>query len=170
MPNGGESSNLSRVVGAFSFPSGPSAVVCHGQDCPNGERCFPITSEFGLCSPATFTEATECAVKSGSNDKPDECGCDNLSCPADHLCRAEEQTCSCAPSYFNHCVERPCETPADCGQDVCVPSAWIFGSRCFTPKCRGDADCDAGMRCVVVIDSPTQAGEERFGGTQCVLN
>lgn len=166
-------SNLSRVV---RYPpttgSRPKPILCHDDACPNGERCFPITTEFGICAPANFSEPTECSPESPYGHDPDECGCNGLRCPDDQQCRVVEKYCSCAPTHSNRCVERACETPADCGEDLCIPSTWIWGPRCAKAKCKSDADCDEhpGMRCVAMIELPSQAGEERFVGTQCVFN
>jgi hypothetical protein len=163
---------VSLYYGQINF-SKEAPIACQDDHCPSGQRCFRITRELGICGPAQITEATQCdVVKSSPNDPPDECGCDDLTCPAEQRCRAVENTCSCAPTHSNRCVDAPCETPKDCGEDVCVPSQYILGSRCFTPECRSDADCKshAGMHCVAMYGLPSQAGEVTFNGTKCVYN
>lgn len=173
IPSAGAS--FTRLVplhpGVITFSNAPP-IPCQDDHCPNEQRCFRITADLGICGPAAITEATQCDLKTHADDPRDECGCEGLTCPADQRCRAVENTCSCAPTHSNRCVEAPCETATDCGEDVCVPSQYILGSRCFTPECRSDADCDAhpGMHCVGTYHMPQQAGEVTFAGTKCVYD
>ncbi|HVY28220.1 MAG TPA: hypothetical protein VHB79_16800 [Polyangiaceae bacterium] len=157
--------------GQINF-SKEAPIACQDDHCPSGQRCFRITSDLGICGAAAIPEATQCDIKSSPIDPPDECGCDGLTCSAEQRCRAVENLCSCAPTHSNRCVDAPCELPTDCGEDVCVPSQYILDSRCFTPECRSDADCQShpGMHCVAMYGLPPQAGEVTFNGTKCVYN
>jgi hypothetical protein len=77
------------------------------------------------------------------------------------------QHCSCQPHRHNICVEQPCSSDADCGDDVCVPASLVFGKRCITPKCGSDADCALGTACVALVYEASQAGDPVFKGVEC---
>jgi hypothetical protein len=167
---------LSRLV-SFGMNDESGKRVCHGDAaCLDGERCFGITKEFGICAPRAIPEATECTPRDPSPPPglvpEDECGCGDSQCEGDRTCRSMSQTCSCIGARYNSCVELPCKTDMDCGDDICIPSTWIWGPRCIKPTCRSDADCNEhpGMRCVARLDYPTQRGEIQFHGTLCVYN
>lgn len=162
-------SHFSRIVSRLN--GGSDATLCTDGQCPEGDRCFRITREFGICAPTTIAEATECnTLPTLFHD--DECGCEGKQCSAGRICRSIRETCSCGGNRYNGCVELPCSTDADCGDDICVPSTWLWGSRCVEPSCRSDADCKEhpGMRCVAWLGDPSQAGERTFEGTACVYN
>jgi hypothetical protein len=139
-----------------------------------------MSEQFGICSDTVVPgPPPECPALLGHggggsldpNDpqgSPDVCGCNGLTCPADKTCRVSETYCSCQPHRHNVCVEQPCSSDADCGDDVCVPTPLLFGARCFKPKCRSDAECAPGTVCVALVQLPSQAGDPVFAGVECI--
>jgi hypothetical protein len=141
---------------------------CRGPDDCEGQRCLQLTRELSVCD-SPLPEATECAATT-ADPVSDECGCDGLICQPDQFCRTEQQTCYCAGYYFNVCIEKPCERPADCADgSVCIPSQFVVNERCLVPECTADADCtDApGGVCGLKINDPNQAGTTWVGPIQC---
>ena len=135
--------------------------------CPAALRCFQLTQDFGVCDRAEPPTSGACT----GND--DACGCDDLTCESGEVCIAVEETCSCAPSLRNVCVESVCQTESDCTDGtVCTPSSYLLPGtgRCLEPRCSRDADCVDGQngRCSLLLVPPLQSGEIRIADIRCV--
>jgi hypothetical protein len=163
---------VSRIFWDTGSLSKPAISLCQNDICPDGQRCFRMTDEFGICGDVAFPKPPNCPAQAPEPlraHEPDECGCDDLMCPADQACRTVEEFCSCGRRLHNACIEPLCVSDADCGDDVCVPTPLMFYKRCVTPQCRRDADCTErpGGACVAQIVVPNQSGDPWLKGLIC---
>jgi len=120
--------------------------TCTAGLCADGQTCFPITDDFGICD--SLVEST---------------GCD--SCDPSQFCGAFPSH-DTGPMITNACVPRPCSSPNQCGADVCIPPSFIGAelsalaraSQCAPITCHRDSDCTlaAGGRCAALLASPVQ--------------
>jgi len=158
------------------FPENPAPSQCASDaDCPQGEACFLLAKELGICDPHPQITATSCTPPEEVDpDAADECGCGDLTCAAGMACVSVQKQCACGPpTYHNACVEAACQSPADCADGtVCTPSSYILPdvSRCISPRCQGDADCTDGPegRCSAITLRASQSGGLYLEYIECV--
>jgi hypothetical protein len=163
----------SRILWATGSLSKPAISLCQNGVCPDGQRCFRMTDEFGICGDVSLPKPPNCPARDPTRlppNAPDDCACDDLTCPADQACRLTEEFCSCGPRLHNACIEQLCANDFDCGHNVCVPTPLMFYKRCVTPQCRRDADCTErrGGACVAEVFVPDQSGDPGLSGVICV--
>lgn len=143
-------------------------------DCPQGEVCFLLAKDLGICDSKVQIQATSCTPPENIDpDAADECGCNGLTCAAGKLCVSSVKACPCGPVYFhNACVDSVCQSPSDCPDGtVCLPSSYgVSSPGCIPPRCKSDADCTDGPagRCSAVILMGSQAGDLYFEAIECV--
>jgi hypothetical protein len=170
---------LVRVFGGnYGYRMGDGIERCGpGGACSNGQVCFRLTAELGVCDGAQVFEAQAC---NAFQPQRDECACNALSCVPDQVCTSVDDICSCGGSAHNACVDRACAAPSDCSApSVCTPPSFILPAdltlaavgRCFVAACSSDLDCTDGIegRCAMILgpDYIAQSGHARLIALRC---
>lgn len=129
----------------------PERWCAQPSDCAEGESCFLVTPERGLCSSPTGVTCEQLDTASGGagGAAAGDSGAVDY-CPSGGECYYDKPdgVLSIQDYYWSNgspmCTENGCSEHADCSDGmICVPG-WVgpnSSNTCMVPGCRSDADC-----------------------------